>query len=83
MWLSYPSRELAETNQLNLVALTDSQHHLAYDVVTAYENCSFFIDEYEFSAGAINNLMSAKKHLQKALALTKAAEVIIDFEVTD
>ena len=53
------------------------------DVVTAYENCSFFIDEYEFSAGAINNLMSAKKHLQKAFDLTKAAEVIIDFEVID
>lgn len=51
------------------------------DVVTAYENCSFFIDEYEFSAAAISNLLAAKKHLQKALALTKAAEVIIDFEV--
>lgn len=32
------------------------------DVVTAYENCSFFIDEYEFSAGAISNLLAAKKH---------------------
>ena len=56
---------------------------LLADVACAYESGCFFLEEYEMPAGVVNNLMGAKKHLQKALALTKAAEVIIDFEVTD
>ena len=57
--------------------------HLVPDVAQGYETVCQFLEEYEMPAGVVNNLMAAKKHLQKALALTKAAEVIIDFEVTD
>ena len=57
--------------------------HLIPDVLTAYDTCASFTEEYEFSAGAISNLLAAKKHLQKAMAHAKACEVIVDYEVED
>lgn len=57
--------------------------HLVPDVGTAYDTVCSFLEDYEMSAGVVQNIISAKKHLQQALALSKAAEVINDFAVED
>lgn len=57
--------------------------HLVPDVGTAYETVCSFLEDYEMSAGVVQNLLSAKKHLQQATALCKAAEVINDYAIED
>ena len=57
--------------------------HLVPETETAFKTCSLFLDEYELPAGVVQNLKSARKHLQQAVALSKAAEVIADFQVED
>lgn len=55
--------------------------HLVPDAEEALKTCNQFLNDYEMSAGAVNNLIAAKKHLQLGVAHAKAAQVIVDFEV--
>ena len=57
--------------------------HLIPDVAQGYETTCQFLEEYELQAGVVNNLMAAKKHLQQAVALCKAAEVITEYSIDD
>ena len=59
------------------------QGHLIPDVAQGYETTCQFLKEYEMQAGVVNNLMAAKKHLQQAVALCKAADVITEYSIDD
>jgi len=59
------------------------QGHLIPDEAQGYKTTCQFLEEYELQAGVVNNLMAAKKHLQQAVALCKAAEVITEFSIDD
>ncbi len=57
--------------------------HLVPEAEEALKTCEQFLNDFELRAGAVSNLLAAKKHLQLGVAHCKAALVIIDFEVED
>ena len=59
------------------------QGHLVPDVAQDYETTCQFLGEYELSAALVQNLLAAKKHLQQAVAICKAAEVITQYSIDD
>ncbi len=55
--------------------------HLVPDAEEALKTCNQFLNDFVLSAGAVSNLIAAKKHLQLGVAHCKAAQVLVDFQV--
>ena len=49
---------------------------LVPEVASALQMVDEFLNSYEMTAGVVQNLQGARKHLLQAVALSKAAQVI-------